>query len=93
MKIKRTRQVDGERFRLQYESGTRDAKLPGESAAIVEAQTLVMIGASQCVRVLDVDADDVLYTVRRENKHVVTYTAAHGTPPGTKASRRAQAAV
>lgn len=74
MKIQRRRQVDGARFRLRFVSGEiLDAKHPGVNAALIEAQSLVEQGQRLYVQVLDIDADDVLYTIRYEGKDVVTY--------------------
>lgn len=96
MKIKRTRQADGPRLRLRrsHELEAFDARLPGESGALVEAQRIVADGQALGVLVLDIDADDVLYTVIREEKSVVTYTGAHGTPaPRTEAQGGVEASI
>jgi hypothetical protein len=92
MKIPRRRQVDGARFRLQYGEETRAAKHPGANVAVLEAQILVEQKYADCVRVLDIDADDILYTVVREEKAVVTYAGEHGQAQ-TTTRRGVEAAV
>jgi hypothetical protein len=94
MKIRRHRRSDGDgtRFRLRYDGETRPAKYPGETAATLEALHLVEREAKSRVQVVDIDADDVLYTVRREEKAIVVYAGDHGEAP-TKTQRSPQAAV
>ncbi len=73
MKIGRRMRVEGPKLRLRFGFDVYEAAHPGEGAALVQAQSLVLDGTTERVEVLDIEADDVLFTVRREGKDVVTY--------------------
>lgn len=67
--------VDGDRHRLRWGVELKEARHPGVAAAITEAQSMVLAGHADRVEVLDVEADDVLYIVRREESAVITDAA------------------